>query len=85
MVGAAIFGFYLHQIRVVLARRPAVHDPKLLIGKDGVTKTELGPNKTGVVQVASDAWSALSDETIGAGEKIRVIEVEGLKLRVKRV
>ncbi len=85
LVGAAIFGFYLHQIREVLARKPAIHDIKLLVGKEGVAKTELSPGKTGTVLVASDTWTAVADQGIEAGERVRVIEVEGLKLHVKRL
>ncbi len=85
LVGAGIFGFYLHQIRVALGRKPAAHDLKLLVGMEGVAKTELSPGKTGTVLVASDTWTALADGDIAAGEKVRVIEVQGLKLRVKRL
>ena len=84
LTGAAILGFYLHQIREALARKSAAHDLKLLIGMDGVAKTELSPDKTGIVLIASDIWNAVANEGVGAGEKVTVTEVEGLKLRVKR-
>lgn len=84
LVGAAIFGFYMHQIRAALSRKPAAHDLRLLIGMEGLTKTDVGPGKDGVVLIASDLWNASADETVAAGEKVIVTEVKGLKLRVKR-
>jgi membrane-bound serine protease (ClpP class) len=84
LVGAGILGFYLHQIREVLARRPAVHDLKLLIGKSGVTKTDLPPGGTGVVLIASDTWNASADELVKAGESVVVTGIDGLKVHVRR-
>ncbi len=84
LVGAGIFGFYMHQIREALSRRPASHDLTLLVGMEGLAKTDLAPDKSGIVQVASDTWNAVADENVAAGETVIVKEVKGLKLRVKR-
>lgn len=84
LVGAGILGFYLHQVREALARRPAVNDPKLLIGMTGVTKTDLPSGGMGVVQIAAGTWSATADEMVKAGEKVTVTGIEGLRLHVKR-
>jgi membrane protein implicated in regulation of membrane protease activity len=61
-----------------------VHDLKLLIGKTGLTKTDLPLGGTGVVLIASDTWNATADEIIRAGEKVVVTGVEGLKVHVRR-
>ncbi len=55
-----------------------------LIGKQGIVRTEIRPGKRGVVVVESEEWTAESDEEIRAGEKIVVVGVHGLVLRVKR-
>ncbi len=55
-----------------------------LIGKQGIARTEIRPGKRGVVVVESEEWTAESDEEIRAGEKIVVVGVHGLVLRVKR-
>ncbi len=84
LIGAGIFGFYMHQIREALSRKPAAHDPRLLIGMEGLAKTDLAPDKSGVVQIASDTWTAVADENVSAGEKVIVKEVKGLRLHVRR-
>lgn len=55
-----------------------------LVGEEGITTTILDP--VGSVQVASERWSAVSDNggTIEENEKIIVSDVEGLVLKVFR-
>ena len=60
------------------------YDLRKVIGKVGVAKTDISPKKTGVVWVEAEMWSALSDEEIKAGEKVKVIDIKGLTLVVKR-
>ena len=54
-----------------------------LIGLEGTTKTDI--LKDGQVSVHGEIWSAWSDETISAGEKIVVESMEHLKLKVKKL
>jgi membrane-bound serine protease (ClpP class) len=84
LVGAGILGFYLHQVRVVLSGIPPVNDLKLLIGKTGLTKTKLDVGGSGIVLIASDLWNATANESIDAGERVVVTDVEGLKVHVRR-
>jgi len=84
LVGAGVLGFYLHQVRAVLAGRPKVNDPKILIGRTGVTKTDLLPGSTGIVLVAADTWNASADETVKAGESVVVTGIDGLKVHVRK-
>ena len=79
-----IAGFYLHKIREVLLKKSSPLNMDVLIGKVGYAKTRIEPNKPGVVLVMSDYWTAYSEEVIEEGEKIVVVGVEGLKLKVVR-
>ena len=54
-----------------------------LVGKVGTTLTPL--NLEGQVSVHGEVWKAVSDEKIKKGEKVEVVEVEGLVIKVKRV
>jgi len=85
LVGAGILGFYLHQMRVVLAGIPPVNDIKLLVGKTGLAKTDLTAGGSGIVLIASDIWNATSDEAIRAGEKVVVTSIEGVKVNVRKL
>jgi len=54
-----------------------------LMGERGVAFTALSPE--GQVFIHGEYWHAVSDEPIAAHEPVEVLEVIGLKLRVRRV
>lgn len=54
-----------------------------LIGEVGVALNEISP--TGTIRVHGEIWRAESDEPISTGEEAEVVEVVGLKVRVKRI
>ncbi len=51
-----------------------------VVGAEGVATTPIAP--IGTVQVRSELWTAISDDPIPAGTPIRVIAVDGLRVRV---
>lgn len=53
-----------------------------LVGEEGVATTDLIPE--GKVFVHGEYWNALSDEEIRQGERVSVVEVRGLRLKVKK-
>ncbi len=55
-----------------------------LIGATGVALEELGPDG-GSVRVGSERWFARADAAIGARDRVEVVGIEGLELRVRRV
>ena len=59
-------------------------DPKKLVGQVGTTTTALNPR--GSVLIAGEQWSAVSDSgvTVQSGERVIILEVEGLVLKVFR-
>lgn len=78
-----VTGMALRQ--VMLARRkPVLTGIERMVGATGVAKTNLAPR--GVVLVGSEDWDAEAEPgPVGAGESVRVIEVRGLTLRVRKV
>jgi membrane-bound serine protease (ClpP class) len=67
-------------------RRPVEVGAEALLGRAGETRTILEP--AGMVQVAGELWSAeLEDGTsvVNAGERVEVVEVDGLRLKVRPV
>ena len=54
-----------------------------LVGEVGVALNDL--SLSGTIRVHGEIWSAESDEPIPAGEEAEVVEVVGLKVRVKRI
>jgi len=56
-----------------------------MIGIEGVALTALAPagaGRPGKVQVRGELWSAVADRPVAPEERVRVVEVEGLTLRV---
>ena len=84
-VGGGFLIFYFHKVRRVLRLRRRMFDIKRLIGMIGVAKTDIKPGKYGVVYVATDNWTAFSDHEIKAGEKVKIVEVVGFKVKVEPV
>jgi membrane-bound serine protease (ClpP class) len=86
VTGLAISAIFLTIVTFALrAQRLRVEvGQEALIGRTGITKTELAP--TGMVQVAGELWSAKLEDrsrTVPAGEDVEVIGVEGLSLKVR--
>ncbi len=55
-----------------------------MIGETGIAKTHID-KKGGKVFIHGEIWDAYSDEEIKKGEEVEVIDVKGLKLKVKKV
>ena len=75
---------------IVLAKIIQVHKRKPVTGKEGilgekgVARTDID-RKGGTVYIHGEIWQAVSDEKIKKGEEIIAVDVEGLRLKVKRV
>ncbi len=57
-----------------------------IINKEGIVINDIDSiNSTGQVKVKGELWSAISDTDIKKGEKIRVIEIDGVKAKVEKI
>lgn len=56
-----------------------------LIGKTGIVVKKIHKASAGRVKVSSEEWRAEADEDIEQGEKVKVIEIEGVTLKVKKI
>jgi membrane-bound serine protease (ClpP class) len=89
VVGTGVFfaaGFFtILTIGLRAQSAPPAMGSSTLIGKTGYTTTDLNP--LGMAQVAGEQWSVQlvdNEDPLKKGEKVVVIAVEGLRLRVKR-
>lgn len=79
VISAGLFGWAFRM--AVRAQRLAVRTGiQTLLGAEGVATTPVAP--TGTVQVRSELWTAVSDTPIPAGTPVRVVAVEGVRVRV---
>jgi membrane-bound serine protease (ClpP class) len=62
-----------------------VSTAETVVGKVGIVIRDLAP--TGTVQLTSESWTAVADgdEVIAAGERVEVVGLEGLTLRVSKI
>ncbi|MBI2956230.1 MAG: nodulation protein NfeD [Acidobacteria bacterium] len=86
----SVVGFWVGVCAVALRlvvkahRRPVRSGVAAVVGAEGIVKTALNPR--GVVLVEGEDWNAEAETApVAAGEKIRVLEVRGLTLRVERL
>lgn len=64
-------------------RRTPVTGSLGLVGMTGVTRTDVDPQ--GEVSVHGEIWKAVSDNKIPAGAGIRVVETQGMVLKIEKV
>jgi membrane-bound serine protease (ClpP class) len=81
-LGALFFGFLLYALRA--RRLPVSTGLTSLLGQTGEVRQPLTP--VGTVHVGGELWTAdAGGESVMAGEHVQVVEVHGLKLRVRKV
>jgi membrane protein implicated in regulation of membrane protease activity len=56
-----------------------------VIGQEGIVTSSIMSNGIGRIKLRSQEWSAIADESIEIGQKVRVLDVEGNKLIVKKI
>ncbi|MBM4330087.1 MAG: nodulation protein NfeD [Deltaproteobacteria bacterium] len=78
---AAFFIFAVSLALKAQMARPAT-GAEGLIGETGVARTRLDPE--GRVFVHGELWDAYSDPPVEEGEKVRVLQIDGLKLKMGR-
>ncbi|GAB4389988.1 MAG: nodulation protein NfeD [Thermodesulfovibrionales bacterium] len=64
-------------------RRKPVTGREGLMGESGVAATDITPDG-GMAKVAGELWSATSEEPIAKGQRVTVVDVAGLKVKVKQ-
>lgn len=83
VTGGAMLAFFVFIIGAAVRgqRYPVISGSEALIGATGVALTDLAPS--GIARVKSEEWVAEALEgTIRQGEAIKVVQVEGLRLKV---
>jgi membrane-bound serine protease (ClpP class) len=80
----AFAAFAIALVRLVLQaqRRRALTGAEGLVGVRGEAASELEPE--GWVSVQGELWRARSDEPVRRGEKVEVVSMKGLRLRVRK-
>ncbi len=56
-----------------------------IIGMEAIVTEEIDKNKIGEVKVDGKIWSAYSDQKIVVNSIVKVLEINGVKLKVERI
>jgi membrane protein implicated in regulation of membrane protease activity len=56
-----------------------------VINMQGIVTEEIIPTKTGEIRVDGKRWTAFAEERIEEGKIVRVVAIEGVKLKVKEI
>lgn len=56
-----------------------------LIGLKAKVIKDINPSKIGAINVNGEHWKAFSDDEISEGEEAQIIDIEGVKLKVKKL
>ncbi|HSJ87775.1 MAG TPA: nodulation protein NfeD [Anaerolineales bacterium] len=84
-LGAAFFSILMLALRTTHV--PVRMGAESIVGKMGTARTSVG-DTGGQVQLESELWSAepvTESEKIGKGDKVEVVEVKGLRLKVRKI
>jgi membrane-bound serine protease (ClpP class) len=82
-LGGTLVAFFAFALSAVVRGRksPVVSGREALIGATGVARSDLDPK--GTVHVRGEMWTAIAQgKAIREGESVRVLAVEGLRLKV---
>ncbi len=82
LMSAAFFLFALIMVVRGQRRRPTT-GREGLVEKKGIATIDLNPE--GVVEIRGELWNAVAEEKIKAGEKIQVVGMEGMKVKVIKI
>jgi len=56
-----------------------------IIGMEGIVTEKITKNNVGEVKVDGKKWSAIADKTINVGSTVIILEITGVKVKVKEV
>ena len=85
VIGLMFFGILMFALRAL--KVPISMGVESLIGKRGTARTSVG-EAGGQVQLESELWTAepvVESESIGKGDHVEVVEVKGLRLKVRKI
>lgn len=81
---AAFFIFALGMAFKIWRKKPTT-GKKGLIAEIGKVRGKIKGEEEGAVFVHGEIWKAIADETIEKGVKVKVVDVDGLMLKVERI
>jgi membrane-bound serine protease (ClpP class) len=83
--GGVVGSIYLYRVREALLHRPPTINPKAIIGKEGVLKTDLKAGELATANIGAEDFSVTGSQDIPKGTRVKVRDIQGLRLVVEKV
>ena len=84
VLGLATIVVFLVRLAVASQRRQPVTGAAGMIGEPGYALTAIEPGRTGRVATHGEVWRAIAREPIAEGERLRITDVDGLTVTVRK-
>lgn len=68
-----------------LKKKSVATNADRVINMQGIVTEEITPTRTGEIQVDGKSWTAFAEEKIETGKIVRVLAIEGVKLKVEEI
>lgn len=82
-IGITLFFYFVVKAALKTRHLPQSVKSQSALGATGYATTDLAPE--GIVHVAAETWTAEATAPVAKGQKVRVIGVEGLRLKVEGI
>ena len=84
VIAFTAIGAFLVRLALKAQRLPAVTGAEGMLNEVGAALTPIEPGTPGTVQVHGEVWRALSPGHIARGDRVRIIQIDGLTLTVRK-
>jgi membrane-bound serine protease (ClpP class) len=84
VLGFASIGILLARLGLAAQRRPAVTGVNGMVGQFAQALTAIEPGKAGRISTHGEIWQATAVESIPEGARVRITNIEGLTLTVRK-
>ncbi len=84
VAGTAMFFVWLVGMGFRAQRRRAVSGSEGMLAQSGIVSVSPGGGAPAKIRVRGEIWLADSEEPLQVGDRVRVVSVEGLRLRVEK-
>ncbi len=72
-------------LQKIMVRKKEPTNLDRVIGMEAIVTEEISKNQIGEVRVDGKKWSAYSNETIGVDSVVKVLSIDGVKLKVEKI
>lgn len=85
IVGIVLLATTRPMIKKFLKKNDTKTNADRIIGMEGIVTEKISKNQDGVVKVDGKEWTAFADSVIAVSSTVLVLEIKGVKIKVRKV